>query len=612
MRYALLFPALLFSIFSRAQAPLKADAELTQALVYRSGAALTHKAKLALPEGASEVVICNVANAIDENTIRVSSNANITLLSVKFARDYLKDEVKSPAYTRLEDSITALKQELKQLSIQRQAEQAVLNLLEKNTDLSKSASGQLTEELTRMAEYYKQKQLEANRNIARIDDQIAAQQAAVSKIELQLFEFKTSHSSNSGQIVLQVIAKHAAGTDFNLSYISPNAGWKPLYDLRTDRINMPLNVSYKAQVAQTTGIDWKKTDLTLSTGNPSVNGTAPEPSAWFLSLRHPENSYSYYKSASDRELSSMSVTDAIEGAAPGVQVTNGSGAPGSSASIQVRGRGSLSASSSPLIVLDGAPFSGDIASIDPATVADMKILKDAGATSLYGARGANGVILITTKNQTMVQYTSRQEQALNTTFHIDLPYDIATNGKPAIVNLQEYALPASYQYLAIPRLDGDAFLMAAVTGYDSLNLLPGEGSITFENMYVGKSVVNPGTTNDTLNLSLGRDKQIIIKREQVASTAGTRFLGSSLKQTFTYEIKVRNAKKDTVRLLLKDQFPVSTEKEIEVELLRSDDATVQKESGLLSWQMELAPGQAKTVRVSYSVKSPSGRAVENL
>jgi TonB-linked SusC/RagA family outer membrane protein len=91
------------------------------------------------------------------------------------------------------------------------------------------------------------------------------------------------------------------------------------------------------------------------------------------------------------------ITKAIEGGAPGVQVSNGSGMPGSGAAIQIRGRGSLSASTSPLIVLDGAPYDGDITSINPMDVASMNILKDAMATSLYGSRGSNGVILITTK-----------------------------------------------------------------------------------------------------------------------------------------------------------------------------------------------------------------------
>jgi len=91
------------------------------------------------------------------------------------------------------------------------------------------------------------------------------------------------------------------------------------------------------------------------------------------------------------------ITKAIEGAAPGVQVTSGNGRPGSSSSLQVRGRGSLSASANPLIVVDGAPFEGDITSINPADIANMSILKDTQAAGLYGARGSNGVIVIVTK-----------------------------------------------------------------------------------------------------------------------------------------------------------------------------------------------------------------------
>lgn len=91
------------------------------------------------------------------------------------------------------------------------------------------------------------------------------------------------------------------------------------------------------------------------------------------------------------------ITKAIEGAAPGIQVTSGSGQPGSGASVQIRGNGSLSGSSAPLYVVDGAVFSGDITSINPLDVENITILKDATATSLYGSRGANGVIVITTK-----------------------------------------------------------------------------------------------------------------------------------------------------------------------------------------------------------------------
>ncbi len=92
------------------------------------------------------------------------------------------------------------------------------------------------------------------------------------------------------------------------------------------------------------------------------------------------------------------VTKAIEGTVAGVQTTTGSGQPGSGASIRVRGFGSLYSSNEPLYVVDGAPYDGSISAINPDDISSISILKDASAGALYGARGANGVVLITTKH----------------------------------------------------------------------------------------------------------------------------------------------------------------------------------------------------------------------
>lgn len=92
-----------------------------------------------------------------------------------------------------------------------------------------------------------------------------------------------------------------------------------------------------------------------------------------------------------------SVLSALSGAAPGVQILSGSGQPGEDPSIRIRGIGSYNASSDPLFVLDGVPFNGSMSSINPDDIENVSILKDAASTALYGSRGANGVILITTK-----------------------------------------------------------------------------------------------------------------------------------------------------------------------------------------------------------------------
>ncbi len=106
------------------------------------------------------------------------------------------------------------------------------------------------------------------------------------------------------------------------------------------------------------------------------------------------------EAVTNKKLELRPVTDAtkaLEGNVAGLQVTSASGQPGSSPSIQIRGYGSINASSQPLYVVDGAPYDGSLATINPSDIESMTVLKDASAAALYGARGANGVVMITTK-----------------------------------------------------------------------------------------------------------------------------------------------------------------------------------------------------------------------
>src|SRR5690554_2312143 len=91
------------------------------------------------------------------------------------------------------------------------------------------------------------------------------------------------------------------------------------------------------------------------------------------------------------------VSNALSGNVAGVQILNNDGQPGSSATVRIRGVGSINAGMDPLYVVDGIPFDGALSSLNPSDIESMTVLKDAASTALYGARGANGIIMITTK-----------------------------------------------------------------------------------------------------------------------------------------------------------------------------------------------------------------------
>jgi uncharacterized protein (TIGR02231 family) len=161
-------------------------------------------------------------------------------------------------------------------------------------------------------------------------------------------------------------------------------------------------------------------------------------------------------------------------------------------------------------------------------------------------------------------------------------------------------------------MDKDAYLLAEVSGWQTLNLLPGTANVIMDNTYIGKSFIDPNSTADTLNLSLGKDKRVAIKRDVVKDFTTTKTNGNTTKQTFTYELTVKNNKITTVDMLLKDQYPISMVKDIEIKLDESGDAAVNTETGVLTWKVQLKPGESKKVRFSYTVKYPKDKKIANL
>jgi uncharacterized protein (TIGR02231 family) len=214
-----------------------------------------------------------------------------------------------------------------------------------------------------------------------------------------------------------------------------------------------------------------------------------------------------------------------------------------------------------------------------------------------------------------MKYTSLSGGQLNTNYEIDLPYDIASDGQLNSVAIKEQEINCTLKNYAVPRLDRDAYLLAEVPDWQNLDLLPGDANIIMDDTYIGRSLIDPNSTADTLNLSLGRDKRVAVKRSLIKELSSLKTSGSNSKQVFTYELLVKNNKVTDVNLLLKDQFPLSNIKEVVVTLEEggdSENVLVNTETGVITWKLELKPGDSKKVRFSYSVKFPKDKKIVNL
>ncbi len=211
--------------------------------------------------------------------------------------------------------------------------------------------------------------------------------------------------------------------------------------------------------------------------------------------------------------------------------------------------------------------------------------------------------------QTAANFTTVDVNATNFEFEISLPYTIKSDGKTTIVEIQNYTLPATYEYYCAPKLDPTAYLLAKVTGWEDYNLLSGYMNLYFEGTYVGKSYLNVKDTKDTLDISLGRDENIVIERKKQKEFTSNQFIGSNRKESYAWEISVRNKKKTPITIVVEDQIPLSTDKQIEVEKGETTNAKYDEITGFLSWKLTMKSAETQKLNFSYSVKYPKDKNV---
>ncbi len=542
---------------------VRVDATINNATVYFGyGAELTHQSKIKVDAATKIIVISQLSTTVDINSLQISVPEDIALLSQRYSVFYPTSPpvVKSKEVEKLEDSIALLQKEIGRINNLISIEQEILvktGLLIETTITTSGNKTITSEELLKLLEYYNTKIDKSNTNIYNHNQNIGLQNKRIEEIQKRIAKLSTPTPVNQkpyGQVFLQVMCKKSGEIPVDLSYYTTNAGWTAMYDIRVNSKTNKVKMVYKASLTQTTGIDWKNTKLTLSTGTPSFGVVAPVLTPWFLQLYVP----GLY-------------TDLQKRAATGNAQRN---------TIQ--------------------SFSND------------DKLKEELVSTADGQIRLRGMSSFNIDPSTLQQYTTLNEGQLNTTYEIELPYDIESDGQLHSVTIKDQEIACTLKNYAVPRIDKEAYLLAEVADWQNLDLLPGDANIIMDDTYIGKSVIDPNTTADTLNLSLGRDKRIAVKRSLVKELSSLKTSGGSNRQVFTYEILVKNNKLTDVNLLLKDQYPLSTIKEVEVKLEDGSDAMVNAETGVLTWKIDLKPGESKKVRFSYSVKYPKDKKIVNL
>ena len=584
---------------------------LKRATVYFSGAELTHTVNVSLRQGENSLTIEGLTPNIDVNSLKINVSNSVMVAASEFTTDYLTEKKSSDYIKKLKDSIDNYNAMIARLASAIKINTSSLELLKKGVEnnLSNKTEGSTsmvkkhltTAEITQNLDYYNNKAAALEKSI--YDDNLKKTELSqkLTNLQSQLRQEQGKKGVFNGILNLNLVASYATNATVTVSYFTSQARWVPFYDMVVADVSKPVKLKGRSKVSQNTGIDWNNVNITLSTATPSKTKAAPVFDTWFLDFVY--NNYGYYGGMNKKV--SNTITYAATESKDAIALEESA-----VSNVKVRGIGSVSDAQQILYVVDGVPYDGDISEINPNSIASTTVLKDAAATAMYGSRGAGGVVLITTKK--MEDYIAVEEKNIAMEYKIDLPYTIPGNGKEQIINLKDYNLSPEYKFYAAPKLDQNAFLVADFKDWEKLNILSGLANITYDGTYVGQTYLNTSQTNNVMSVTLGSDKRISVKREKLTDFSQVKILGSDTKVTLAYKITVKNNQNKAVKFTLKEQYPISSQKEIKVELLDKETTkpTYNKEDiGVVTWDFDLAAGESREFRIAYSVKYPKDKKI---
>ncbi len=519
---------------------------ISEVTVYAQGAQIFQKANYSLKPGITEIIIEGISPFIDAKSLQVKATGNSIILDSKYSVFYPKQVETSleglPLKIRrdiqlLEDSIKFIGYDIQDIQDDIDVMLATKTILSNNGAIRGQGKVNDSINLLKQAmDYYTLKMSEINKKLQVLNRKKADKQDKKRGMDDRLSRLK-KYQTSSGllpqdqgpihRITVTFSTKEIVTGKINISYLIENAGWIPLYDLRSDGLTSKINLTYKAQVFQNSGLDWENVKLNISTNNPFQNKTKPTLHPWYVD-------YYVYRNYGN----------------------NGNMAPQSM----------MKKESDKSIA-----YSNSISELDEVV------------------------------SQTSAQFVEVVRQLTSAEFRIDLPYTIKSNNEQHMVLIKVADLEANYKYYTVPKLDNSVYLIAQLSKLDELGLVPAQANIFFDGSYVGETYIDPTSMEDTLNLSLGKDPNIMVKRLLVKKDTKEKIVGDKKERTLSYSIEVKNMKATPIEIVVQDQIPITQNAEISIETLELGKGELDALTGIMEWKFTLKPKEGKLMNFSYKV-----------
>lgn len=588
---------------------------IKEVTAYQAGAQIMREANVKIDRGITELHFKGLPEGISNESIQVSAEQGITIVSVVHSIDYLNKQKSTEEIIALETRREIVRDSI---SIHRNVQKVLQQ--EKEMILSNRTiggeNGVMAADLEKMASFFRNRLTEVEGKNYSITLKIRALHKEMISISQQLMELNAQVDKPTSLVKVKVSSNAAISSKFELRYFIADAGWNALYDIRIEDVNSPLGLFYKAQVYQNTGEDWKDVLLTLSTGNPSISNYKPELSPYLLTFNN------YYTQRSTTPIPSSHSGD-VSG-----RVIDEDGSPLPGASVVVKGTtiGVVTDINGNYSIKPPNPNSSLVFSFIgmksqelPANTSVRNVRMESDNIALeevvvtgYGVAGSapgiriRGASSYVPEKKVIVPLAIEKSQVA-TEFKIEMPYSIPSDNQVYDVSILEYRVPAEYRYASVPKLSADAYLMASISNWQVYELLNGDVNLFFKGIYQGKTYFDLSTIEDTLTVSVGRDRDVQIKRESMKEFTRHSSIGSSRREQRIWEISVKNNKSFAVAIDIEDQIPVSKLSDIKIEQIETLGATVDEATGKVKWNLNMQPGESKKLTLKYTVRYPKDR-----
>ena len=615
----ILFCLIFGNIFGQEITEKEIKTEVNDVIVFIDKAQVARQKTVELNSGITILKFVNLSPFIDAKSVQVKASGDVTVLAVNHQQNFIDKLEKSEEVKKVEEKLDDLNGQI-------ELEETYLSILKeeltflnenrviggKNNELNISTLKEASEFYSSKLTALKLKEIERNKTLENLIKQ-------KNELQNQLNTLTSKKEFASGEILVKVQSKIKTNPSFELSYIVDNAGWYPTYDIRAKTINDPVEIIYKANLRQDTKVDWKNVKLSFSSSNPNSSGVAPELKTYFLDY------YSlppvYNKSINsvtgqvlDRENyplpgATVMVPETTIGAVTDMNGNYSITLPNNAGYLSFSFVGfktqTLPITSS---VINVKMVEDDVA-LQEVVVVGYGVQEDADISTQLQGRVA-GVSVNKTKSRDAESIAIPFEKTENQTsinFEISTPYSVNSDNKNYSVDMVVYQVPAFFQYYSVPKIEKEAYLIANITDWEKYNLLEGEANIFFEGTFVGKSLLDVRFASDTLQLSLGKDKNVIVNREKEKDFETRQFIGSKKEESKSWKTTIKNNKSQEINMVVLDQAPVSKLEEIEVNIQNISNGKLNKESGEVKWEFTLKPMEKKEFDLIYSVKYPKSR-----